>query len=94
MDQVQHAISELRRIAAHYRNVRIDEHISMLAEEIDRLRNPDAAREEAEAEAEERAWTDDGYWHAPSSVHPPTCAGCTSDVTRHGKPHNKPARKK
>lgn len=32
-----------------------------------------------------RAWTDNGRYHAPNSAHPAICAGCTADVTKHGK---------
>lgn len=32
------------------------------------------------------AWTDNGFYHACSSAHPATCAGCTADTAKHGKP--------
>ncbi len=31
------------------------------------------------------ACRDEEHWHAPSSAHPPTCAGCTSDPKRWGQ---------
>lgn len=37
----------------------------------------------------EKAWTDNGLYHTPKSFHPATCAGCTSDESKHGNPVGK-----
>jgi len=53
---------------------------------IPEVENIEKTREAMRGVMDERAWTDNGIYHEPKSCHPPTCGGCTSDESKHGKP--------
>jgi hypothetical protein len=54
--------------------------IKELAKHLNRVAVLSAEREKAK----DRAWTDNGFFHAPKGFHPGCCAGCTTNEAKHG----------